>query len=128
MHIIICLKLLDFCRDEFPMGLGRLTMIKIFFPASVVKSHVCLLEKRPDPSRGSTMRWSLPYDEICYCKSVVSPKFISLETCPRKYDQTCSDIFSCNLWFMDDPTPLTQPQHWNEETLSRLLERSDYCG
>ena len=101
--------------------------IFLLFPV-VVKSHVCLLKKRADPSRGGTLRWSLPYDEICYCQSVVAPR--SQKTCPQKDDpMDCSaDGLSCNLWFVDDPTPLTQRQNWNKETLDRLLERADHCG
>ena len=93
-----------------------------------VKSHVCLLKERPDPSSGGTLRWSLSYDDICYCQRVIAPTFISLEKCPKEDDQTCSDILSCNLWFVDDPTLLTHSQNWNIKTLDQLLERTDYCG
>ena len=86
-----------------------------------------MLDKRPDPTRNGTLRWSIPYDEICFCQTVVAPTFISLETCPRKVDQACSDIRSCNLWFVDDPTPLVQRQNWNKGALDLLLDRADYC-
>ena len=45
-----------------------------FFFLVDVRSHVCLLKKRLDPSRGGTLRWSLPYDELCYCQGVVAPR------------------------------------------------------
>ena len=87
-----------------------------------------MLKKRPDPSRGGTLRWSLPYDEICLCQRVVAPRW--QKTCLRKEDpMACSaDSLSCILWFVDDPTQLTQRQNWNKETLDRLLERADHCG
>ena len=92
----------------------------------VVNSHVCLLKKRPDPSHDGTLRWSLPYDEICHCQKVVRLRLQT--TCPRKEDQTCSDTLSCNMWFADNSTLLTQRKNWNNEVLDRLLQRADYCS
>ena len=86
-----------------------------------------MLKKRPDPSRGGTSRWSLSYDELCYCQAVVAPR--SQKTCQGKYDATaCPDVSTCNLWFVDDPTPLTQRQNWNKGVLDRLLQRVYHRG
>ena len=93
-----------------------------------MKSHVCLLKKRPDPSRGGTLRWSLPFDEICYCQGVVAPIIKSQNTCSQEETQDCTDISLCNVWFVDDPTPLTNRTNWNKEALDRLLGRDDFCG
>ena len=89
---------------------------------------MCVLNKRYDPSANTTTRWSLTYDEICYCKRVVAPTFISQESCGREEDRAYSDNSSCNLWFVDNPTPLKQPKNWNKEALFRLLQRDKYCG
>ena len=89
----------------------------------VVESHACLLKERPDPSFGDTLRSSLLNDELCYCQSVITARFLSSETCSGKNDPTYLD-----LWFVDDPAPLTQRQNWNKETLDRLLGRVEFCG
>ena len=92
----------------------------------VVKCHVCVMKKRPDPSLGGVLRWSIPYEEICYCQGVVAPRIIWQETCSRRDD--CSDTNLCNLWFVDNPALLTQRQNWNKNALDQLLKRADYCG
>ena len=84
------------------------------------------MKKRPDPSRGGVLRWSIPSDEICYCQGVVAPR--SSKTCSKADHFACSDTNSGNLWFVNDPAPLTQRRNWNKEALDQLLERSDYCG
>ena len=113
-----------FYQNRFKNLLG-LSYFNIF--PVVVKSYVCMLKKKPDPSRDGALRWSLSYDELCYCQAVVAPR--SQKTCQGKYDATaCPDVLTCNLWFVDDPTPLTKRQNWNKEVLDRLLQRVDHCG
>ena len=105
-----------FCRYKFKTNV---VLFQSRFPV-VVKSHVCFLKKRPNPSGGGTLQWSIPYDEICYCQGVVATRLVSpsQQTCPRKDDhdaQACSDILSCNVWYLDDPIPLTQHHNWNKK-------------
>ena len=91
-----------------------------------VKCHVCMLKKRPDRSLGGVLRWSLPYDEICYCQGVVAP--MSSKTCSKEDEFVCADAASCNLWFVEDPARLTQRRNWYKQALDQLLERADYCA
>ncbi|XP_072017379.1 sushi, von Willebrand factor type A, EGF and pentraxin domain-containing protein 1-like [Amphiura filiformis] len=90
--------------------------------STLVSCQLCVLEERPDPSQGGALRWSLPYKERCYCQRVVAP---------RKYTQTCTSYkdrsVDKKLWFVDDPTPLTNRMNWNKEALDILLEREEYC-
>ncbi|XP_072017067.1 uncharacterized protein [Amphiura filiformis] len=87
----------------------------------VVQSHLCVLEKRPDPSRGGALRWSLPFAEICLCQGVVAP--VRGETCQRKDAQYKEG----DLWFLDDPHPLTMRHNWEKYILDDLLNRTTYC-
>ncbi|XP_072017428.1 uncharacterized protein [Amphiura filiformis] len=76
-----------------------------------VQSHVCVLEKRPDPSRGGALRWSLPFAEICLCQRVLAPVFLNAKTCPRrKYKDG-------DLWFVDDPDPFSMRYNWIKDIL-----------
>ena len=102
--------------------------IVTLFILVVVRCHVCVLEKRRNPSLGGVLQWSIPYDEICYCQRVVVPRFISLETCARRDDYVCFDSKPCNLWFVDNPALLTRRRNWNKKALDQLLERTVYCG
>ncbi|XP_072017122.1 uncharacterized protein [Amphiura filiformis] len=87
----------------------------------VVLSHLCVLEKRPDPSRGGALRWSLPFAEKCLCQRVVAPVFLNAQTCPRrKYEDG-------DMWFVDDPQPLTLRHNWEKDILDGLLDRTTYC-
>ncbi|XP_072022656.1 thrombospondin-1-like [Amphiura filiformis] len=87
---------------------------------TVVQSHLCVLEKRPDPLRGGVLRWSLPFAEICLCQGVVAP-----------IGQTCSRRDNGNeagdLWFVDDPRPLAMRHNWEKDILDHLLDRTTYC-
>ncbi|XP_072043103.1 uncharacterized protein [Amphiura filiformis] len=84
---------------------------------NVVQSHLCVLEKRPDPSRGGALRWSLPFAEICLCSLVVAP---AAKACPRKDKDG-------DLWFVDDPHPFTMRHNWKKDILDDLLNRTTYC-
>ncbi|XP_072017023.1 uncharacterized protein [Amphiura filiformis] len=87
----------------------------------VVQSHLCVLEKRPDPSGGGALRWSLPFAEICYCQGVVAPVYG--KTCQRKNVRYKEG----DLWFTDDPRPLTMRHNWEKYILDDLLYRTTYC-
>ena len=88
-----------------------------------VRSHVCVLRERPDPSRGGVLRWSLPLEELCLCKAVVAP--VMAKTCgdgqPDEYDIN-------QLWFADDPQPLSARHNWQKDVLDQLMDRTAYCG
>ena len=94
-----------------------------------VENHVCVLKKRPDPSNGGVLRWTLPYNERCLCQGVVAPRIEPGHTCANVDDQGSTDD-SWNLWFVDDYKvgPLTRRHNWNKEGLDDLLQRSEYCG
>ncbi|XP_072017483.1 uncharacterized protein, partial [Amphiura filiformis] len=87
-----------------------------------LSSQLCVLEERPDPARGGALRWSLPYKQRCHCQGVVAPRKPT-QVC-AVYEDGSGDM---KLWFVDDPTPLTNRMHWNKETLDILLERQEYC-
>ncbi|XP_072017381.1 uncharacterized protein [Amphiura filiformis] len=72
-------------------------------------------------TRGA-LRWSLPYKERCYCQGVVAPRN-SPQTCTTYKDRSGDKT----LWFVDDPTPLTNRMNWNKQALDILLEREEYC-
>ncbi|XP_072046698.1 probable carboxypeptidase X1 [Amphiura filiformis] len=96
---------------------GRLLFLLSAYLA-VALSYVCILQQRPDPSRGGALRWSLPYKEICFCQGVVAPKYV--KTCPGR-DQR-------DLWFVDDPSQLIMRQHWKKDILDELMNRTSYCA
>ncbi|XP_072017349.1 retinoschisin-like [Amphiura filiformis] len=87
----------------------------------VVQSHLCVLEKRPDPSRGGALRWSLLFAEICLCQRVVAPVFLNAKTCPRR------EYEDGDLWFVDDPQPLIMRYNRKKDTLDHLLDRPTFC-
>ena len=92
-----------------------------------MRSYVCVLKERPDPSRDGVLRWSLPLEELCLCKAVVAPVMDMTKTrakvCgggqPDEYDQ---------LWFVDDPRGLTTMYNWEKNVLDQLMNRTAYCG
>ncbi|XP_072025123.1 uncharacterized protein [Amphiura filiformis] len=86
----------------------------------LVNSHVCVLKQRPDPAQGGVLRWSLPFHERCLCQGVVAPRQSPAHLC------TELDIVN-KLWYVDDPTPLTNRIYWNKESLDILLDRAEYC-
>ncbi|XP_072017482.1 lactadherin-like [Amphiura filiformis] len=96
--------------------LAKFGLVMIIF-SPIVSGQLCVLEERPDPARGGALRWSLPYKQRCHCQRVVAP---------RKLTQACS-VYG-DIWFVDDPTPLTNRMNWNQETLDILLERHEYCN
>ncbi|XP_072016215.1 uncharacterized protein [Amphiura filiformis] len=89
---------------------------------AVVQSYVCVLKRRPDPSRGGALRWSLPFAEICLCQGVVAP--LVAKTC-RRNDH---EFKEGGLWFVDDPQPLTMRHNWGKDILDHLLDRTTYCA
>ncbi|XP_072049977.1 hyalin-like [Amphiura filiformis] len=88
---------------------------------AVVQTTVCILEKRPDASRGGVLRWSLPYKEICFCQAVVAPKHT--KSCPRRKEE----YEDGDLWFLDDPYLLIMRQNWKKDILDELMNRTTYC-
>ena len=107
-----------------------LTFSTEFLFLEPVEGHVCMFKKRPDPSNGGILRWSLPYNERCLCQGVVAPEEKPGHSCPTTGDQHCADDddSSCKLWFTDDPRPLTRRRNWNKKDLDDFLQRSEYCG
>ena len=114
--------LLLFCSLVFLLVFN----VTILFILVAVKCHICMLKKRPDPSLKGVLRWSLSYDEICYCQGVVAPRLS--KTCSKEEELVCSDSTSCRLWLVEDPALFTQRRYWNKKALAQLLERADYCG
>ncbi|XP_072049211.1 uncharacterized protein [Amphiura filiformis] len=80
-----------------------------------VQSHLCILQERPDPSRGGALRWSLLYKEVCSCQRVVAPKHA--KPCPGR-----------DLWFVDDPSLLIMRHNWEKDILDELMNRTKYCA
>ncbi|XP_072048509.1 uncharacterized protein [Amphiura filiformis] len=102
--------------------LQRVALFLLSIQVLIVSCQLCVLEERPDPSRGGVLRWSMPYNKICYCQGVVAPRKPT-QACPV-YDEGNGEM---KLWFVDDPTPLTNRLNWNKEALDILLERQEYC-
>ena len=69
------------------------------------------------------MRWSLPKKEICLCQGVIAPKVSAGQSCSRYEDADANE----ELWFIDDPTPLTKRKNWTPKKLDALLSRSQCC-
>ena len=92
------------------------------FNVAVVEAHVCRLQEKFNRSLGR-FRWSLPRRERCLCQGVVAP--------PTSGNQYCSVVEETvdveDLWFTDDPTPLTNRNNWKRENLDDLLDRSGCC-
>ena len=89
--------------------------------------QVCVLKQRPDPAQGGALRWSLLYNERCFCQGVVAPRQSCAHSCPggemiNGYGEYVK------LWYVVDPTPLINRINWDKETLDMLLERAEYCG
>ncbi|XP_072048508.1 hyalin-like [Amphiura filiformis] len=99
-----------------------LFLLSIQVLISIVSCQLCVLEERPDPSRGGALRWSMPYKKRCHCQRVVAPRKLT-QACPV-YDDGSGEM---KLWFVDDPTPLTNRMNWNKEALDSLFERQEYC-
>ncbi len=110
-----------FCFVFYCFGLCLFICLFISFTVHVVDSYVCMLKQRQDPSSGK-LRWSLPYSEICYCQGVVAP--MQMSSCP----QAAHNYNEGDLWFTDDPQPLTIRSNWKKEILDKLFERALYCG
>ena len=89
---------------------------------AVVHSHVCMLQKRFNPS-SRTLQWSLPRNELCLCQGVVAPRTSTIQSCLKEDDAEAVD----NLWFTDDPTPLIDRRNWKPAELDKLLNRSFCC-
>ncbi|XP_072017257.1 uncharacterized protein [Amphiura filiformis] len=101
----------------------KLLVLSIQVFSTIVSCHVCVLQERPDASRGDALRWSIPYDERCYCQRLLVP---------RKFTKACSAYEDgsgdMKLWFVDDLVALSIGMNWNKDTLDILLERAEYCG
>ena len=84
---------------------------------------MCILQERFDPSSKAKL-WALPRTELCLCRGVVAPQFVSSESCPKRID-ALEDI-----WFTDDytlVTRLTNIRNWTPSQLDHLLGRSQCC-
>ena len=92
------------------------------FNVEVVESHVCHLQEKFDRNLGR-LRWSLPRKERCLCQGVVAPRTPGNQHCSVVKETV--DIE--DLWFTDDPTPLTNRNNWKREILDDLLDRSECC-
>ncbi|XP_072040788.1 uncharacterized protein [Amphiura filiformis] len=69
-----------------------------------------ILEKRPDPSRGGALRWSLPFADMSL------PRSGSTKICTRREDK----FEEGDLWFVDEPLTI-------RHLLDQLLDRTTYC-
>ncbi|XP_072025496.1 uncharacterized protein [Amphiura filiformis] len=106
---------LSYVNSKFSLvAMLLMSVVKV----KMVESYVCMLQKRPDPSRDGALRWSLPYAQICLCQGVVAPKVMS--TCPK--------VNTGDLRFVDDPLPLTMRHNWRKDILDALLDRTTYCS
>ena len=90
------------------------------FNVAAVEAHVCRLQEKLDNS-SRRLRWSLSKKERCLCQGVVAPRTPGNRHCSVVED-TVED-----LWFTDDPTPLTNRNNWKREKLDDLLDRSECC-
>ena len=86
------------------------------------------MKKRPDPSMDGEMRLSLPYEELCRCKRVVTvaDKTIYSAACRQRKNSTSDS--TTQLWFVDSPEELTNMVNWNRESMDRLLNRDRFCN
>ncbi|XP_072028212.1 hyalin-like [Amphiura filiformis] len=102
---------------------NRATLLVALLVICLVNGQVCVLKQRPDPSQRSTLRWSLSYNERCFCQAVVAP---------RPPTQACNGVDeyaeNMKLWYVDDPRPLINRINWTKEALDKLLDRAEYCG
>ena len=93
--------------------------------ASNVNGHVCLLSLRWDESE-QRERWSMPSLERCHCQWVMKINE------PRATKDTCGHLVPKNLeprdvWFTDNPGPITDRDNWKPEILNQLLDRVEFC-
>ena len=91
------------------------------FKVYVDTTHLCVLEKRPDLSTGGTLKWSLPYDELCLCDRIIANAGRSCESRQAKGNFTNTTNTS-QFWFLDNPGPLTRRETWNKTNLDLLFE------
>ena len=65
----------------------------------------------------------MPQSDLCFCQGVVAPKRgVDCPVIGEKYGG------ASNLWYTDDPDPLTKRTNWTPEKLDQLLGRVDYCS
>ena len=88
---------------------------------NVAETHVCRLKQRLDISLGR-VRWSLPRKERCFCQEVI---VVSLRTTENRHCP--GSVGDLDLWFTDNPIPLTNRSNWKREKLDDLLDRAECC-
>ena len=95
-----------------------------------VDSLMCMLIQRND-TKTSTLRWSLPAQKRCSCIAVAMRRTpLDFNSCPADKSREVrkgSEVEE-ELWFTDDPKPLTQRWNWTPEKLNELLERESDCA
>ena len=67
------------------------------------------------------LRYSIPSLKRCECQGVVLRKHTRNIDCP--FMEKLKD-----LWFTDDPVPLTYRWNWTPEILDEMLDRKIACG
>ena len=90
-----------------------------------VNGHVCLLSLRWDESEQRD-RWSMPSLERCHCQWVMKLNE------PWSTQDTCGHLVPKNLepkdvWFTDQPGPITDRGNWKPAILDQLLDRVEFC-
>ena len=83
----------------------------------MVDARLCILREQLDPATGR-LRWGIPSKDRCACDSVVAPKFECTSSSRRKPPE---------MWYIDEPKPLTRTENWTPKKLDELLERTDLC-
>ena len=96
------------------------TYFTAFFAAD---AYVCKLTPRWD-SAVQRMRWAMPSVQRCVCQGVIAPKRGPM-MCPSKREEYGEDS---QMWYTDDPRPLTDRANWKPNVLNHLLERVDLCS
>ncbi|XP_072041671.1 uncharacterized protein [Amphiura filiformis] len=116
----------------YRFGINTLSVLLIL-PCLPVLGHVCLLQKRPNPSNGGDLEWSLTSEERCWCTWVISPIMKTVQvkgglgghsSCLYGSDRNTT---SSHLWFTEDASHLTNPINWNQNALDSLLDRALFC-
>ncbi|XP_072041430.1 uncharacterized protein [Amphiura filiformis] len=104
--------------------------VLLILPCLPVLGHVCLLQKRPNPSNGGDLEWSLTSEERCWCTWVIAPVMMTVHvevghsSCMSGSDRNTT---SSHLWFTEDASHLTNPINWNQNALDSLLGRALFC-
>ena len=95
----------------------------IFTAILAADAYVCQLFPRWDSSV-NRMRWAMRSVDRCVCQGVTAPKRGHM-MCPLTRADYGEDY---QMWYTDDPRPLTDRVNWKPDILNELLERVELCS